>query len=69
MCVDERKEPDALDIFLKITSIFLATLLMKWGLFSVLHKGGVSLILADAPIYLLSITRYFAKSKKINQKR
>ena len=59
-CVNERKEPDALGIFVEVSSkSFLATILMLRDVFAgiqplnlVLQKAGESLCLADIPVYL-----------------
>ena len=60
VCVNERKEPDALGVFNEITSPrFMATILMLRDVFSAvqplnltLQKGHGSLCLADLPFYL-----------------
>ena len=59
-CVKERKEPDALGIFVEITSPkFLATILMLHDVFVgvqplnlALQKSGESFVLTDIPLYL-----------------
>ena len=59
-CVNERKEPDALDTFVQITSPkFLTTILILHDVFvgvqplNLAHqKSGKSLALADIPVYL-----------------
>lgn len=40
VCVNQKKEPDAVDISQEITSSFLATLLMKQVVFLVLQMAG-----------------------------
>lgn len=61
-CVNERKEPDALDTFAQITSPkFLTTILILYDVFVGVQplnpahqKSGKSLALADIPVYLLT---------------
>ena len=70
-CVRERKEPDALSIFVETTSAkFLATILMLHDTFTgvqplnlTLQKSGKSLILVDIPVYLNRTMSFLEKLK------
>ena len=75
-CVNERKEPDALGIFVEITSPkFLATILMLYDIFAgvqplnlALQKSGESLILDYIPVYLDKTMSFFGKVNVCKQK-
>ena len=75
-CVNKRKEPDALAIFVEITSPkFLATILMLHDIFtgvqllnSALQKSGESLALADIPVYLDKTISFLEKLKSENKR-
>ena len=75
-CVNKRKEPDALGIFVEITSPeFLATILMLCDIFTgvqplnlALQKSGESLILDDIPVYLDKTMSFLEKLMSANKR-
>ena len=75
-CVNERKEPDALGIFVEITSPkFLATILMLCDIFAgvqplnlTLQKSGESLILDYIPVYLDKTMSFLEKLMSANKR-
>ena len=70
-CICERREPDALSMFVETTSPkFLATISMLHDTFTgvqplnlTLQKSGKSLILVDIPVYLNRTMSFLEKLK------
>ena len=75
-CVNKRKGPDSVGIFVEITSLkFLATILMLCDVFAgvqllnvALLKSDESLVLANIPVYLEKTISFLEKFKCANKK-